>query len=134
MDGLARDPASNGKIEPKNINERDVGLALEERGDLGRIIRDPQAENGAEFIDTTTGLKWDVKSFVSYPSGRDGVPITSPKKGAFSVKNGMQKIHEEFAKGNNIIIDTKKMVPEHIEQLMKAIDEAGIADRIMWYP
>ncbi|WP_429842735.1 late control protein [Brevibacillus sp. FIR094] len=134
LDSLARDPASNGKIEPKNINERDVGLALEERGDLGRIIRDPQAENGAEFIDTTTGLKWDVKSFVSYPSGRDGVPITSPKKGAFSVKNGMQKIHEEFAKGNNVIIDTKKMVPEHIEQLMKAIDEAGIADRILWYP
>ncbi|MGG4461933.1 hypothetical protein ABEX29_26875 [Brevibacillus porteri] len=101
MDDLARDPSSGGKIEPKNINERDVGLALEARGDLGRIIRDPQAEKGAEFIDTTIGLEWDVKSFESYPSGRNGVPITSPKKGAFSVKNGMQKIHEEFAKGNN---------------------------------
>ncbi|MED1948082.1 hypothetical protein ABE237_08120 [Brevibacillus formosus] len=52
MDSLARDPASNGKIEPKNIRERFVGLALEERGDLGRIIPDQQAENGAEFIDT----------------------------------------------------------------------------------
>ncbi|OME90035.1 MULTISPECIES: hypothetical protein [Paenibacillus] len=72
LDDLARDPSSGGKIEPKNINERDVGLALEARGDLGRIIRDPQAEKGAEFIDTTTGLKWDVKSFGPYPSGRYG--------------------------------------------------------------
>jgi len=99
LDDLARDPSGGGKIEPKNINERDVGLQLEARGDLGRIIRDPQADKGAEFIDTTTGIKWDVKSFESYPSGRNGIPITNPKKGAFTIQNGMQKIHEEFAKG-----------------------------------
>ncbi|AOK91131.1 hypothetical protein [Paenibacillus polymyxa] len=75
-----------------------------------------------------------MKSFESYPSGRNGVPITNPKKGAFSIQNGMQKIQEEFAKGNDVIIDTKKMVPEHIKQLKKAIDEAGIANRILWYP
>ncbi|SEO05780.1 WXG100 family type VII secretion target [Paenibacillus sp. OK076] len=134
VDDLARDPSGGGKIEPKNINERDVGLQLEARGDLGRIIRDPQADKGAEFIDTTTGIKWDVKSFESYPSGRNGIPITNPKKGAFTIQNGMQKIHEEFAKGHDVIIDTKKMVPEHIEQLKKAIDKEGIADRILWFP
>ncbi|MBT2283619.1 WXG100 family type VII secretion target [Paenibacillus polymyxa] len=134
VDDLARDPSGGGKIEPKNINERDVGLQLEARGDLGRIIRDPQADKGAEFIDTTTGIKWDVKSFESYPSGRNGIPITNPKKGAFTIQSGMQKIHEEFAKGHDVIIDTKKMVPEHIEQLKKAIDKEGIADRILWFP
>ncbi|WP_024631069.1 MULTISPECIES: WXG100 family type VII secretion target [unclassified Paenibacillus] len=134
LDDLARDPSGGGKIEAKNINERDVGLQLEARGDLGRIIRDPQADKGAEFIDTTTGIKWDVKSFESYPSGRNGIPITNPKKGAFTIQNGMQKIHEEFAKGHDVIIDTKKMVPEHIEQLKKAIDKEGIADRILWFP
>ncbi|MHA7579809.1 WXG100 family type VII secretion target [Paenibacillus vandeheii] len=134
LDDLARDPSGGGKIEPKNINERDVGLQLEARGDLGRIIRDSQADKGAEFIDTTTGIKWDVKSFESYPSGRNGIPITNPKKGAFTIQNGMQKIHEEFAKGHDVIIDTKKMVPEHIEQLKKAIDKEGIADRILWFP
>ncbi|OKP85337.1 hypothetical protein A3842_07285 [Paenibacillus sp. P3E] len=82
LDDLARDPASNEKIEPKNIREREVGLAVEERGQLGKLIRDPQAENGAEFIDTSSGLKWDVKSFESYPSGDNGVPITNPQKGA----------------------------------------------------
>ncbi|MBP2111546.1 hypothetical protein [Paenibacillus silagei] len=80
LDDLARDPASNGKIEPKNIREREVGLAVEERGQLGKLVRDPQAENGAEFIDTFSGLKWDVKSFESYPSGDNGIPITNPKK------------------------------------------------------
>ncbi|MCP3776151.1 phage late control D family protein [Paenibacillus sp. MZ04-78.2] len=134
LDDLARDPASAGKIEPKNIREREVGLAVEERGDLGRIIRDPQAENGAEFIDTTTGLKWDVKSFESYPSGDNGVPITNPKKGAFTIQQGMKKLQKEFNNGNNVIIDTRKMEPEHIEQLKKAIDEAGAVNRIIWYP
>ncbi|MGN9171141.1 MULTISPECIES: phage baseplate assembly protein V [Paenibacillus] len=134
LDDLARDPASNGKIEPKNIREREVGLALEERGELGRLIRDPQRENGAEFIDTSSGLKWDVKSFESFPSGDNGIPITNPKKGAFTIQQGMKKLQKEFSNGNNVIIDTRKMVPEHIEQMKKAIDEAGVTDKIIWYP
>ena len=32
---LASDPAHGYKIEPQGLKERDVGLALEERGDLG---------------------------------------------------------------------------------------------------
>ncbi|MDQ0049237.1 hypothetical protein J2T18_003538 [Paenibacillus polymyxa] len=134
LDDLARDPASNGKIEPKNIREREVGLAVEERGELGRLIRDPQRENGAEFIDTSSGLKWDVKSFESFPSGDNGIPITNPKKGAFTIQQGMKKLQKEFSNGNNVIIDTRKMVPEHIEQMKKAIDEAGVTDKIIWYP
>ncbi|GKU77606.1 pre-toxin TG domain-containing protein [Paenibacillus sp. L3-i20] len=134
LDDLARDPASGGKIEPKNIREREVGLAVEARGDLGKLIRDPQAEKGAEFIDTTSGLKWDVKSFESYPSGDNGVPITNPKKGAFTIQQGMKKLQKEFDNGNNVIIDTRKMEPVHLDQLKKAIDEAGVADKIIWYP
>lgn len=134
LDDLARDPASNGKIEPKNIREREVGLAVEERGQLGKLVRDPQAENGAEFIDTSSGLKWDVKSFESYPSGDNGIPITNPKKGAFTIKQGMKKLQKEFDNGNNVIIDTRKMEPEHVEQLKKAIDEEGVTDKIIWYP
>ncbi|MCP1187257.1 WXG100 family type VII secretion target [Paenibacillus sp. 1781tsa1] len=134
LDDLARDPASSGKIEPKNIREREVGLAVEERGELGRLIRDPQRENGAEFIDTSSGLKWDVKSFESFPSGNNGIPITNPKKGAFTVQQGMKKLQKEFDNGNNVIIDTRKMEGEHIKQMKKAIDEAGVADKIIWYP
>ena len=116
MEDLARDPSHGGRIEAQGIKEREVGLALEERGDLGKIVRDQQADKGAEFIDTTTGLKWDVKSFESYPHGH-----TSPQKGAFTVQRTMNKIYKEFDKGNNVIIDTRKLVPEHIEQLKKKL-------------
>ena len=93
-----------------------------------------QIDKGAEFIDTTTGLKWDVKSFESYTVGPNGIPITKVKNSAFRGDKGMAKIYGEFDKGNNVIIDTRKLIPEHIEQLKKAIDEAGIEDRIIWYP
>lgn len=45
----------------------------------------------------------------------------------------MKKIQKEFNNGDNMIIDTRKLVPEHIEQLKKAIYEAGIACGIIWY-
>ena len=60
LEHLARDPSHVGRIEEQGIKEREVGLALEERGDLGNIVRDMQTDKGAEFIDTTTGLKWDA--------------------------------------------------------------------------
>ncbi|MDR5587395.1 hypothetical protein [Clostridium aquiflavi] len=134
LDNLARDPSHAFKVEEQGLKEREIGLALEERGDLGKIVRDTQIDKGAEFIDTTTGLKWDVKSFESYPMGRNGIPITKVKKGAFSVDKGMEKIYGEFDKGNNVIIDKRLLTPEHIEQLKEAIKEAGIGDRIIWYP
>ncbi|MEN1990854.1 hypothetical protein RSX24_032160, partial [Paenibacillus sp. ES5-4] len=129
LDDLARDPSHAGRTEEQGIKEREVGLDLEEQGILGRIVRDPQADKGSDLIDITTGIKWDVKSFESYPHGH-----TSPKKGAFTVKRAMDKIYGEFEKGNSVIIDTRELVPEHIQQLRKAIEEDGIADRIIWYP
>ncbi|PHU33509.1 hypothetical protein, partial [Pseudobutyrivibrio ruminis] len=111
---LASDPAHGYKIEPQGLKERDVGLALEERGDLGYIIRDMDIDKGAEFIDETTGLKWDVKSFESYPKGKNGVPITSPQKGAFTEQVAIKKIETEFLHGHNVIIDTRNMIPEHV--------------------
>lgn len=129
LDDLARDPSHAGRIEVQGIKEREVGLDLERQGILGRIIRDTQADKGGDLIDTTTGVKWDVKSFESYPNGH-----TSPRKGAFTVKRAMDKIYGEFDKGNNVIIDTRELIPEHVQQLRKAIEEDGIADRIIWYP
>ncbi|WP_152392597.1 hypothetical protein [Paenibacillus guangzhouensis] len=129
LDDLAGDPSHAGRIEEQGIKERKVGLDLESQGKLGRIIRDPQKDKGAEFIDTTTGTKWDVKSFESYPNGH-----TSPKKGAFTVEKSMNKIYTEFDRGHNVVIDTRELISDHVAQLKKAIEEAGISDRIIWYP
>lgn len=129
LDDLAKDPSHAFRIEEQGIKERQIGLELEERGELGHIIRDVQENGGAEFIDTTTNIKWDVKSFESYPNGH-----TEPRKGAFTASNAMKKINKEFDKNHNVIIDVRELVPEHVEALKKAIEETGVSDRIIWYP
>lgn len=128
-DDLARDPSHGGQITEQGIKEREIGLALESQGKLGKIIRDPQADGGAEFIDTTTGIKWDIKSFVSYPNGH-----TSPRKGAFTVEKAMKKINAEFRRGHNVIIDKRDLIPQHVKELEDAIKKNGVEDRIIWYP
>jgi hypothetical protein len=121
---LARDPAHNGKISSKTINEAKVGLKLEKSGKLkGPITRDPNPA-GAEFIDVD-GIKWDVKSF------RSDFP---PKKGGFKLERDLEKIKSELAEGENVIIDTQKMSPQHVADLKKALSGAGLLDRILWYP
>ncbi|GGF84092.1 hypothetical protein [Paenibacillus aceti] len=105
-----------------------LGLDLEQQGKLGKIVRDPQGNGGVEFIDTTNKVKWDVKSFVSYPNGH-----TSPKKGAFTVNNGMKAIYKELDETYNVIVDKRDMIPEHVEQLREAMEKAGISGGIIWY-
>lgn len=78
---------------------------------------------------TINNVKWDVKSFVSFPNGH-----TSPKKGAFTVNNGMKAINKELDENYNVIVDKRDMIPEHVKQLKEAIEKAGISDRVIWYP
>lgn len=118
-----------GKIRDQGLKERETGIDLEQQGKLGKIVRDPQGNGGAEFIDTTNNIKWNVKSFLSYPNGH-----TSPKKGAFTVNNAMKAINRELDKNYNIIVDKRDMILEHVEQLKEAIEKSGISDRIIWYP
>ncbi|CAH8771856.1 phage baseplate assembly protein V [Paenibacillus dendritiformis] len=129
LDELAGAPFHGGRIREQGMKERDIGLDVERQGKLGEIIRDPQANGGAEFIDITTGIKWNVKSFESYPNGH-----TSPHKGAFTVRNGMKAINKELNKSHNVILDTRNMTPDHADQFKKAIQEAGMWDRMIWYP
>ncbi|MEY8347167.1 hypothetical protein AALF16_02440 [Bacillus cereus] len=129
LDDLARDPSHGGKITEGSKLERDIGLALEQRGDLGQIVRDPNPKGGAEFIDTVTGKKYDVKSFESYPNGH-----TSPKKGAFTVERALKNMQKEFDKGYNVIVNTNNLIPQHKLDLIKVLKEKGLFDRVIFYP
>ena len=132
LSALEYDPAKKA-ITSGSQNEAKIGLDLESKGTIGNLQR--SADPKAEFIDSVTGKKYDVKSFQSYPIGADGNPITSPRKGAFKVENAMKNITKEFEKNGNdfVIIDTSKLKQEHIEQLKNAIDQAGISDKIIWW-
>lgn len=120
---LAKDPAHNGKITPKTLHEADVGLALEENGELPRpITRDPSG--AAEFIDAE-GKKWDIKSFDSrWP----------PRKGGFKLEKALDDINDEFENGENVIIDTTNLSESHKAELRHAIEDKGWSDRVKWYP
>lgn len=120
---LARDPAHGGKTGPKAQHEARVGLELEARGDIpGKIVRDPTG--AAEFIDGN-GQKWDVKGFNSdYP----------PKKGGFSLERDANKVSDELAGGENVIIDTSKMKPADVEALRAEGARRGWGDRVKWWP
>jgi hypothetical protein len=121
---LAADPAHNGKISPKSIQEAEVGLSLEESGHIkGPITRDPRPDGG-EFIDAD-GNTWDVKAFDSrWP----------PKKGGFKLDRDIAKVESEIIKGENVIIDTSYLSQDHIKQLRAALKEKGIDHKVKWWP
>ena len=124
LEELAKDPAHKGIVDAKGRHEAEVGLTLEEKGQLkGPITRDPRPDGG-EFIDAS-GKVWDVKGFDSrWP----------PKKGGFKLDRDIKKVEDELGKGENVILDKTHLSQEHYEQLRKAVEERGISDRIRWYP
>lgn len=133
LNALEYDPAKKA-ITNGSKNEAKIGLDLEEKGIIRQLERSPDPK--AEFIDSITGKKYDVKSFESTPMGSDGVPITSPRKGAFKAENAMKNIVKEFERNGNdiVIIDKSKLLPEHVNELTNAIEGAGLSDKIIWWP
>lgn len=46
----------------------------------------------------------------------------------------MLKINESiFEKGENVIVDTINMKPEHISELMNAVTESGLDEYVIWW-
>lgn len=126
LDDLAQDPAHRGKDpSPKTRREAEVGMALEEQGVLkGPIKRDPNPAGG-EFIDAD-GKVWDVKTFNSNYKPRDG---------GFSLDKDVAKIEKELGKGEGVILDTKDLSAEHLEQLREAVTQKGWTnDQVLWFP
>ncbi len=124
---LARDPSHGNKVLPQGRKERMIGLDLEHQGKLHKIVRDPQKDKGAEFIDVYTGIKWDIKSFVSHPNGLNSA------KGAFRLDRAIAKIEKEFVNNHNVIIDTRRLVKSDRQALMKEVNDRGYSNKIIWY-
>jgi hypothetical protein len=120
---LAQDPAHRNLITRKGLHEAEVGLALEENGQLpGPIQRDSTGR--AEFIDAHS-VRWDIKSFNSHHP---------PSKGGYELNDCLSKIERELVKDENVIIDTTDLTPDHIQELHSAIEAQSWSGRILWYP
>ncbi|ETT30087.1 hypothetical protein MKZ07_01440 [Paenibacillus sp. FSL P4-0338] len=121
-ESLSRDPAHDFKISEKSEIERIAGLELEIRNELpGPIKRDPNPK-GAEFIDAN-GQLWDVKGWYSK---------YAPK--GYSLEKAMQDIRKSLANGENVIVDTTKMYPEHIKEVKIELEAAKLSDKVLWWP
>ena len=124
LDELAKDPDHAGSTRDIDIGkgkrEAQVGLDMEEQGLLKDIVREPSGQ--ADFIENGgAGQKWDVKAFNSnYRNGYD-------------LNDAMLKINESINKGENVIVDTINMKPEHISELMNAVTGSGLDEYVIWW-
>ena len=118
---LAKDPARGGNIDDKGIAERDVALGLEAQGKVGKLARDPSGR--ADFIDTETGQKWDVKGFYSKFAPR-----------GYTLKVAMSKIIESITKGEYVMLDARNLYPEHLAELLGEIVQQGLTDKVLIWP
>ncbi len=119
---LASDPAHAGSTRPidieKGIHERDVGLGLEERGDLKRpIVRD--MSGNSEFIDGN-GQAWDVKSFNS-----------NYKPKGYNLDKAIEIIRDSINNDENVIIDRTNLSEQDFNELINAIKSFGFMDRVL---
>lgn len=121
LDALAADPAHGGKIGAKSIAERDVGLGLESQGKVDTLIRDPSGS--AEFIDTVTGQKWDVKAFNSQ---------YAPK--GYNLNDAMTNIKKSLAANENVMLDTRNLTVTDLQELISEIAKQGLSDKVLTWP
>ena len=124
---MANDPAHSGSARPsdieKGLHEREIGLDLEERGELARpIVCDPSG--AAEFIDGN-GQAWDVKSFHSG---------FSPDSGGYTLAASMKAIYESLEACEYVILDTTYLNEADLAELLNEIFEEGLLDRIIVWP
>lgn len=76
----------------------------------------------AEFIDET-GQKWDVKGFHSQ---------YAPK--GYNLESALENIKNSILNGENVMLDTRKMFPEHIQELVDALTREGLIDKVKIWP
>ncbi|SHE87581.1 hypothetical protein SAMN05444273_10313 [Litoreibacter ascidiaceicola] len=120
FDDLARDPAHGGKTTPATKAERDVGLGLEDNGEVpGPIRRDPTG--GAEFIDAS-GVEWDVKAYRSeFPNG-------------FNAERVESQLNMSRRLGENVMIDTRGLSSTDLSSVREIVTRNGLDENVKFWP
>ena len=120
FDDLARDPAHGGKTTPATKAERDVGLGLEDNGEVpGPIRRDPTG--GAEFIDAN-GVDWDVKAYRSeFPNG-------------FNAERVENQLNMSRRLGENVMIDTRGLSSTDLSSVREIVTRNGLDENVKFWP
>ncbi|MEV0394721.1 hypothetical protein [Polymorphospora rubra] len=135
---LSHDPDRGGP-NPKGRIEAATALHLRERGLLPRDVDRPPGPDMGDFVATVDGRRqhWDIKQFrdrwpesVREPEGR---PYT-PAKGGYSSEQFVKKVGEQLAEGRTVILDTRSVRQETIDDMVRIVREQGWGSHVKWYP
>ncbi|WP_216897636.1 hypothetical protein [Nocardia alni] len=128
-DELAKDPAHGGQISDKSRREAEVGLSLENKGQLAGPITRAPFENGkdtGEFVDAN-GQHWDMKqptdTFPSNAGPMAGKPMPPTMRGAYNRTDFVSMVNDEIATGENVIIDPQNLSSSGFKDVQDAIAE-----------
>ncbi len=126
VEELAQDPAKNGKVSPQSRREAEVGLTNENAGRVGPLERaqpGPNGEDTGEFVDTESGIHWDVKSSPDVipdyrPADVAGKPIPNPQ----TDDQFVEMIEDSLADGEGVMIDQSGMTEARIAHLRQLVE------------
>jgi hypothetical protein len=130
--------------------EAEVALDMEEQGRLKGPVRRPVRGDGhsGDFVDGN-GQDWDVKrphsrvhveeNMRQQAIGRgEQAPRFDPSRplpGEFRLQEMLQTIEREFARGENVIVDTSKLSRADLSTLRQALIDRGVlGTRVLLYP
>ena len=113
---LSKDPAHGGKTTEGTWAEGEVGLGLEKKGSVQGLTR--SSHPGEEFVDRAR-QGWDVKAFRSEN---------------FNLNEAMANMGKKIRGGINVMMDTRGLSTEQFLQLEEAVQKAGWAGKVLWWP
>ena len=113
---LSKDPAHGGKTTEGSWAEGEVGLGLEKKGSVRGLTR--SSHPGEEFVDRAR-QGWDVKAFRSEN---------------FNLNEAMANMGKKIRGGINVMMDTRGLSTEQFLQLEEAVQKAGWAGKVLWWP
>ncbi|HYZ07659.1 MAG TPA: hypothetical protein VE709_03500 [Pseudonocardiaceae bacterium] len=141
-DWRLNDPAHPGKEGHNQDIESRIALDLREQDRLPEDVTRPTNVEDGDFIDPSTGEKWDVKGFYSDwpdhipPDRRHGAfpQALTPEKFRDSVARALELRPGERYGDRNVILNTRNLDQDTIDFMQRIIDEEGWGDRVVWYP
>ncbi len=59
----------------------------------------------------------------------------STEKGkGYNLDSALENIRDSISKGENVMLDTRKMFPEHVQELVEALTRGGLIDNVKIRP
>lgn len=98
----------------------------------------PPAGSGADFVDRTTGITYDIKAFRSREtiaaSRRNPPPPGQRLAGEYDGAESIAAIRDEIAQGNRVVIDPRNLQPNDLADLRQRVADAGVdPELVVWW-